>query len=629
MPNSDREYSSDEDDIEPIITQINLIRSNYTNKLREIDSAFDEKERAFNDELQIAKQIMMQKEQEHMNAIRDYQEKEQKHNKVSEDRKKAKKEEKQLMNETILPYLNTSRLSRNREPASKNQDSTNHTENTINVIELSESESQISPAATGEQRKTPDQDGLGAIDQPTPRSRRRRRPALAEHTEDDNMPQSKKARRGKRPASSADTTSRVDRGNPQRNDQVNSHEVVEPSASTSVSRKKVDFQGITDPIVGEIYKIEDRRTKDGYAVVVLPLDNFEEIGIWSTIWETDLIKSRGPRDFEETNPMRRFPCMEFRDDLVVPLRGVYHISKETMFRWVSPERLRPADQMTVETRGYEQAHTFRARLKLIREKRASENDQASTITNTSSIRHDTDGQGPRDTHNVPSADKSPEQPAVGQAPREDPQVSGLPGSRRQENPRQGQTVHVASSSNELSEPQLRTLEEINRQNPDSAEPECSSERQYLLPQNKIVDAIHWLSGPVPNMTSLEEAANTDWGNVAALMTAAGGPHGLEATTPKSSSHHNDADDDSQTLQASDDVSPPVVRPEGSETAVPSAPDTSARGESSNQANPVEVTLPRPVGHSVGQERGRGPTPSRLRNTAAEVLRLGRDFRGEV
>lgn len=141
-------------------------------------------------------------------------------------------------------------------------------------------------------------------------------------------------------------------------DDNNREEESEPT-TRCVQPRVTQFDGISDPVVGELYLAYWRGASPGwYAAVVLPLGNFEALGISGTIPNTILTKSHIPVFYESDQKthtisgwakgyedggakvtMRKFPVMYFDDDQEIPMEGIL-VPPPGFLAWVSAKQLR-------------------------------------------------------------------------------------------------------------------------------------------------------------------------------------------------------------------------------------------------------------------------------------------------
>ena len=127
-----------------------------------------------------------------------------------------------------------------------------------------------------------------------------------------------------------------------------------------------------------------------YAVVLLPIGDFETLGMLGTIADTELTKhipvcyssdkksiSGWAEGYESGGPSvtkRKFPVMWFDDDQTMPLEGDFKIPLGNYFAWLPAGRLRAFGAYGPDSRpvrGYDSAKSFSERLK-----RRSEGDNS-------------------------------------------------------------------------------------------------------------------------------------------------------------------------------------------------------------------------------------------------------------
>ncbi|KAI1476081.1 hypothetical protein F4774DRAFT_394595 [Daldinia eschscholtzii] len=168
-----------------------------------------------------------------------------------------------------------------------------------------------------------------------------------------------------------------------------------------VQRKRINrviFRGITDPTVGEIYKIQLGPLKGEYVGVLLPVGDFDAIGISKSLHETSLKKVipscyvyntsskeilGWEKDYDDGGPKvtdRKFPFMSFKGIKwnQVEVDGEFSPVGAT-YSWVPAKSIRTFDftaPMSSMTPGYLSAKRFKARLNQIRENRMKANQQA-------------------------------------------------------------------------------------------------------------------------------------------------------------------------------------------------------------------------------------------------------------
>ncbi|KAI1464921.1 uncharacterized protein F4812DRAFT_440968 [Daldinia caldariorum] len=194
-----------------------------------------------------------------------------------------------------------------------------------------------------------------------------------------------------------------------------------------VQRKRKNrtiFRGITDPIVGEIYKIHQGPLRGEYAAVLLPVGSFNVIGISKSIHETPLTRYIPPcyiyntsnkeilgweTDYDDGGPKvtdRKFPVMSFKGIRWdrVELEGEFSPVGAT-YAWVPAKSLRTFDfnaPMSSMMPGYLSAKRFKARLNLITENRnrQAHDDNESSFAPSMELdgsTSQTSGTGERDT----------------------------------------------------------------------------------------------------------------------------------------------------------------------------------------------------------------------------------------
>jgi hypothetical protein len=167
-------------------------------------------------------------------------------------------------------------------------------------------------------------------------------------------------------------------------DDNNREEESEPTARC-VQPRVTQFDGISDPVIGELHLAYWRGASPGwYAVVVLPLDNFEALGISGTISNTSLTKNHIPVCYESDQKtrtisgwaegyedggakvtMRKFPVMYFDDDQEKPMEGLL-VPPQGFLAWVSAKQLRAFGEYGPggsPTRGYDAAQRYSQRQK--------------------------------------------------------------------------------------------------------------------------------------------------------------------------------------------------------------------------------------------------------------------------
>ena len=158
------------------------------------------------------------------------------------------------------------------------------------------------------------------------------------------------------------------------------HKIVVPD-DISRQRNASDFNGVTDPIAGEIYLAYWEPSNEWYAAVILPTGSFESMGISGSLVDTSLLLSTpkcydydkvGKKilgwsvNFREGGPKitkRKFPIMYLTDDLNIPQHGNFEIPRMELYDWISAEDLRPftLKDHGQPIRGYQAAQAFYSR----------------------------------------------------------------------------------------------------------------------------------------------------------------------------------------------------------------------------------------------------------------------------
>lgn len=162
--------------------------------------------------------------------------------------------------------------------------------------------------------------------------------------------------------------------------------------------------GITDAVVGEVYRAYWKPSKSWYAAVVLPIGKFESVTLRGSILETGLVKhipvcyrsdSRTKaimgwaQDYQNGGPKvknRKFPVMYFDEGLEIPSKGELTIPDKNLLSWVSAKNLMSLDLQDPESRlvqGFQSALDYVARLKTIRG-RGSQQGESSNGDSTGS-----------------------------------------------------------------------------------------------------------------------------------------------------------------------------------------------------------------------------------------------------
>jgi len=144
------------------------------------------------------------------------------------------------------------------------------------------------------------------------------------------------------------------------------------------------FQGITDPVVGQLYR---SYYQDAYwAVLMLPIGSFEPVGMVGGIADTELVATYIPKcyrfdkqekkiygwadAYEDGGRLirrRTFPVM-YLNGLSIPVDREFGIPEGEKFSWVPARDLRPFDLADPECRsvhGFGAAQDFCERMKAI------------------------------------------------------------------------------------------------------------------------------------------------------------------------------------------------------------------------------------------------------------------------
>ena len=142
---------------------------------------------------------------------------------------------------------------------------------------------------------------------------------------------------------------------------LDGHQQDEVSAAQPVQRKTRPFDGITDPVVGDLYLgYWPGASADWYAIIVLPTGDFKTLGISGSIFDTHLGKGHIPvcyeydktgstvvdwaNGYEDGGPdihKRKFPVMYFDDDQTMPAEGDLLVPSDYYLGWLSAKHLRP------------------------------------------------------------------------------------------------------------------------------------------------------------------------------------------------------------------------------------------------------------------------------------------------
>jgi hypothetical protein len=238
--------------------------------------------------------------------------------------------------------------------------------------------------------------------------------------------------------SAADTT---ENSTTERQEDVESHEADEREEQEAGSKT---FEGVTDPVVGEIYSAHWPRTKVCYAAVLLPAADFQAVGLSGSIFDTALVKyvpmcyrtdkprrmfcgwAPGYEDGGAKVAKRRFPVLFMDADLQIPLRGHPTFPHKDLFGWVYAKDLRPLDLESPESceiHGFQKALEFKRRLEFIRMHGfahvTSTDSEASTSASESESSMEIDAPTPTTNAGSPEADEQlviPNHPAASPAP---------------------------------------------------------------------------------------------------------------------------------------------------------------------------------------------------------------------
>jgi len=158
----------------------------------------------------------------------------------------------------------------------------------------------------------------------------------------------------------------------------------DPSPAPPVRQETRPFEGITDPVPGELYLGYWSGTSAGwYAVVVLPHDDLKSVGISGSLSDTQLITGHIPacyrydkktriiagwaKGYQDGGPSvlkRKFPVMYF-DDQTIPAEGTLPASSGSL-AWLLAKHLQPFSKQGPRgetVRGYDVARSFSERRK--------------------------------------------------------------------------------------------------------------------------------------------------------------------------------------------------------------------------------------------------------------------------
>lgn len=142
-----------------------------------------------------------------------------------------------------------------------------------------------------------------------------------------------------------------------------------------------DFQGIVEPVSGEVYLAFWKNTKTWYAALALDVEDLGSLGMSGSFADTGLdqyipvcFNSDGKKitgwahGFESGGKKvtkRKFPIMYFTNDLEIPLKGNWKVPKGDLYSWVLAKDLRYfdfEDHDCQQALGYRTALRFRDRL---------------------------------------------------------------------------------------------------------------------------------------------------------------------------------------------------------------------------------------------------------------------------
>ncbi|KAI3339691.1 hypothetical protein F4824DRAFT_507943 [Ustulina deusta] len=159
----------------------------------------------------------------------------------------------------------------------------------------------------------------------------------------------------------------------------------------AVKEQQEPFSSVIDPLAGGVYRAYWQPTKTWYAAIVLPIGDFDSIGMSGSIAETGLFKyipvcycfdkqarriTRWQKGYETGGPhafKRKFPIMYLDDSLDIPLGGHFKMPEKDLFDWVPSKFLQPLDfqdPKVWQLDGYVSACNFHARQEARRHERA-------------------------------------------------------------------------------------------------------------------------------------------------------------------------------------------------------------------------------------------------------------------
>jgi hypothetical protein len=186
--------------------------------------------------------------------------------------------------------------------------------------------------------------------------------------------------------------------------------------ATSGSRGSTAFEGVTNPLAGEVYRGYWPVDRIWYAVVPLTIGDFSDIGILGSLRDTGLVQKVPPcyeqdslsshifgwkngfRDGEPKVNERWFPCLFLEPSLPpIPRKGTFDLAdilEADVLSWVPARCLRPFDVNDVEILGHELATDWQTRMKnLVRDTAVDRRHEspASVIDLTTPAANATDG----------------------------------------------------------------------------------------------------------------------------------------------------------------------------------------------------------------------------------------------
>ncbi len=154
-----------------------------------------------------------------------------------------------------------------------------------------------------------------------------------------------------------------------------------PTTTPARQEKPKCFEGVTEPTVGEIYRVWYKPKHAYYSALMLPTGSFDPVGMAGGISETGLAScvpacyhsarktkvilgwAEGYEDGGPRVHRRRFPMMFFDDNLIIPLEGDLGIPEGKLFSWVFAKDLRPFNLDDQSVHGSRAARAFCQRAK--------------------------------------------------------------------------------------------------------------------------------------------------------------------------------------------------------------------------------------------------------------------------